>query len=79
MQLLQLVEAFHKSTVTYTITITPLHQDTLVTAHSGEVTTMPGNDPMRIWRGTVAARASVYYIWNPSRPLESITASLLSK
>ena len=79
MQLLQLVEALHKFTVTYPITITTLHQDTLVTAHSGEVTTMPWNDPMRIWRGTVAARASVYYIWNPSRPLEAITASLLSK
>ena len=79
MQLLQLVEALHKFTVTYPITITTLHQDTLVTASSGKVATMPWNDPMRIWRGTVAARASVYYIWNPSRPLESITTSLLSK
>lgn len=79
MQLLQLVEALHKFTITYPITIATLHQDTLIAAHSGEVTTTPWNDPMRIWRGTVATRASVYYIWNPSQPLEAITASLLSK
>lgn len=79
MQLLQLVEALHKFTVTYPITIATLHQGTIVTASSGKVATMPWTDPMRIWRGTVAARASVYYIWNPSRPLEAITASLLSK
>lgn len=78
-QLLQLVEALHKFTITYPITIATLHQDTLIAAHSGEVTTTPWTDPMRIWRGTVAARASVYYIWNPSRPLEAITTSLLSK
>lgn len=77
MQLMQLVEALHKFTITSPITIATLHQDTLIAAHSGEVATTPWTDPMRIWRGTVAARASAYYTWNPERPLEALTASLL--
>lgn len=77
MQLLQLVEALHKFTITYPITLATLHHDTLIVAHGGNVTTTPWTDPMRIWRGTTAARASVYYLWNPNQPLESITASLV--
>lgn len=79
MQLMQLVEAVHKFTVTYPITLAVLHKDTVVVASGGQVTTTPWDSPMLIWRGTTAARAAVYWAWNPSQPLQLITASLLFK
>lgn len=77
MQLTNLVEALHKFTVTYPVTIAVLHQDNIIIASGGEVTTMPNYDPMRIWRGETATNMSTYWIWNPSRTLESATASLV--
>ena len=78
MQLMQLVEALHKFTVTYPLTIAVLHKDTLIVAHDGTVTTTAWENPMAIWRGVTAARAASYLLWTPSRPLEAVTASLLS-
>lgn len=77
MQLLQLVEAVHKFTITYPISLAVLHKDTMVVAHNGQVTTTPWESPMLIWRGTTATSASVYWSWNQSQPLEAVTTSLL--
>ncbi len=76
MQLTNLVEAVHKFTITYPVTITVLHKDHLVTAHGGQVVTLPWDNPMAIWRGSVAARATVYWLWNPGKPLEAVTSSV---
>lgn len=76
MQLLQLVEALHKFTITYPVTVAVLHKDTLVVAHGGEVTTTAWKNPMAIWRGTTATRAACYQMWTPSQPLEAVTTSL---
>ena len=78
MQLMQLVDVVHKFTITYPTTLVVLHQDTVVVAHGGEVTTTPWSSPMLIWRGDTATRAASYLIWNPKKPLEAISASLLS-
>jgi len=77
MQLTNLVEALHKFTITYPVTIVLLHQDTLVAAHNGKVTSTPWTNPMAIWRGNTAARAASYWLWSESKPLESVTASLV--
>lgn len=77
MQLAGLVEAVHKFTITYPVTILVLHKEYLVAAHGGAVTTTPWENPMAIWRGQVATRASTYWLWNRSTPLEAITASLV--
>jgi len=79
MQLSNLVEALHKFTITYPISITVLHRDNLLTASGGEVTSTPWSDPMLIWRGNTATNATVYWLWNPSKTLESVTASLVRK
>ncbi len=79
MQLLQLVEAVHKFTITYPITLAVLHRDTLIVAHGGEVTTTAWGSPLAIWRGTTAARAATYWLWTPAQPLEAITAGMVSK
>lgn len=77
MQLLQLVEAVHKFTITYPCTIMTLHKDTLVIAHNGDIVTQKWEEPMAIWRGSVATKAAVYWLWSPSRGLESIAASVV--
>jgi hypothetical protein len=77
MQLTNLVEAIHKFTITYPISIAVFHQEVMLVARGGEVTSTPFNEPMKIWRGQVATRAAVYWLWATSRPLESVTASLL--
>lgn len=78
-QLTYLVEALHKFTITYPVTIAVLHKEHLVVAHGGNVTTTEWQNPMTIWRGTTATKAACYWLWNQSRPLEAVTASLVSE
>jgi len=79
MQLTNLVEALHKFTITYPVSIAVLHKDTFIVASDGEVTTTPWDNPMAIWRGNVAAKAVVYWLWNPSKPLAATTTSVVAK
>ena len=76
MQLMQLVEALHKFTTTYPITIATFHNEQLIIASAGEVVTQKWDTPLAIWRGSVATRAAVYWLWHPSRPLQSIAGSI---
>ena len=76
MQLTNLVEAVHKFTITYPVSIVVLHKDHLVMASDGEVVTSPWDNPMAIWRGSVAARAASYWLWNPGKTLEAISTSV---
>lgn len=78
MQLAQLVDALHKFTVTYPVTITVLHKDHIVIAHGGQVTTTPWSNAMAIWRGSVGTVAACYWLWHPTKPLQAVTASLVS-
>lgn len=77
MQLTSLVEALHKFTITYPVSITVLHKDQLLVASSGDVASTPWENPMAIWRGNTAAKAASYWLWNPGKVLQSVTASLL--
>ncbi len=76
MQLSNLVEALHKFTITYPATIAVLHQQSFIVAHTGNVVTTPWQNPMAIWRGSVATKAAVYWAWNLTKPLEAVTTSL---
>jgi NAD(P)H-hydrate repair Nnr-like enzyme with NAD(P)H-hydrate dehydratase domain len=78
MQLTNLVEALHKFTLTYPVTIVTLHKDSLLISHNGEVITTPWDNPMAIWRGSVAAKAACYWLWNPRKPAEAIATSVIS-
>jgi NAD(P)H-hydrate repair Nnr-like enzyme with NAD(P)H-hydrate dehydratase domain len=79
MQLAQLVDALHKFTITYPVTIAVLHKDHLIVASNGEATTTEWENAMAIWRGSVATVAACYLLWHPTRPLEAVSASLVSK
>lgn len=79
MQLSTLVEAVHKFTITYPVSLAVLHKDFLVVASGGDVTSTHWQNAMAIWRGDVASRAAAYWLWNPGSPLKPVTASLLEK
>ena len=76
MQLLQLVEALHKFTITYQCSIMTLHKDTIIIASSGEIVTQQWENPMAIWRGSVATRAASYWLWNQINLISSFSASI---
>lgn len=77
MQLSQLVDALHKFTITYPVTISVLHKDYLLVASGGDVTTTEWGNAMAIWRGSVAAKAASFWLWTPNQPLKAVTASLI--
>lgn len=79
MQLTNLVEALHKFTITYPINLVVFHRDVILVASDGQVTSTPWQDQMKIWRGKTASIAAVYWLWNPTKIIESVTASLLEK
>ena len=79
MQLQQLVEALHKFTITYPVGILVLHKDHILVAEDGDVTTTNWENPMAIWRGSVATNAACYWLWNPSSLQKAVTASIAVK
>lgn len=79
MQLTNLVEALHKFTITYPVTIAVLHRETFIVADGGEVVTTPWDNPMIIWRGNTAAKAAAYWLWSPSKPLEATSTAIIAK
>ncbi|MES2631004.1 MAG: hypothetical protein V4611_03535 [Patescibacteria group bacterium] len=79
MQLTQLVEAMHKFTITYPVSLAVLHKDYLVIAHDGQIVTTEWESPMAIWRGDVASKAAAYWLWNPGKVLEAVTTSIVAQ
>lgn len=77
MQLNLFVEALHKFTITYPCSIVTLHNDTLVIATEGKIITQKWEQPMAIWRGTTAARAASYWLWNQEKLLAAASASIV--
>lgn len=77
MQLSNLVEALHKFTITYPVTLAVLHKDTFIIARDGTVVTMPWENPMAIWRGGTATKAAAYWLWSPTKPLEATATSII--
>jgi NAD(P)H-hydrate repair Nnr-like enzyme with NAD(P)H-hydrate dehydratase domain len=79
MQLTNLVEALHKFTITYPVSIAVLHKETFIVAHDGKIVTTPWDNPMMIWRGITAAKAAAYWLWSPTKPLEAAVTSIVAK
>jgi NAD(P)H-hydrate repair Nnr-like enzyme with NAD(P)H-hydrate dehydratase domain len=79
MQLTQLIEAVHKFTLSYPVTLAVLHKDYLVIAHDGEVVSTEWNNPMAIWRGDVATKVAAYWLWNTSKPLEAAATAIVAR
>lgn len=76
MQVINLVETLHKFSITYPAMIVVFHQNQLLVAQDGQVSSTPWAEPMLIWRGTVATEAAVYAMWHPNKLFQAVTTSL---
>ena len=78
MQLNNLVETLHKFTLTYPTTIVTYHAEKVIVAHNGEIVTADVANPISLWSGEFAVKASCQIMWSPSKPLEAITSAIAS-
>lgn len=81
--LVAVVETLHKFTLTYPVTILTYHQDQIIVAHAGNITTTHIVDtdysPIMLWSGQLAAKIAAFNLFNPHKHLEATTAAILYK
>ena len=79
MQLTNVVESLHKFTVTYPATLVVFHQNQLIVAKAAQISSTPWENPMLIWRGSVAAKTAVYAMQQKAQLFQAVTTSLVQK
>lgn len=75
----KLVEALHKFTISNQTTLVVFHDDLLIVASKGEVTSSRFDHPTEIWQGKTAAQIACWFVWNPLKPLEAATTAIIAK
>lgn len=76
MDLLQLVDWLHAFTGQHALHLIVKHLDTLLVAVDGQVSTTKLPHSLDHWRVKTAASASVWWLQNPSKPFEALTAAI---
>lgn len=80
--LMSVVEALHKFTLSYPVTLLTLHEGQILTAAGGEVVSTPLGDtdysPLGLWNGELATRVAAYQIFCPEQELATTTAAILA-
>jgi hypothetical protein len=76
MDLLRLIENLHEFTKRYEISIITKHLDTMIVAVNGQISTTKLTTGVPIWRLRVATHASIWWLQNPSKPLEALTTAV---
>ena len=76
MDLLRLIDALSELTKRYKMAIITKHLDTILVAVDGYITTTKLTKPMPVWRLKTAASTSVWWMQNPSKPLEALTTGV---
>ena len=80
--LMSVVEALHKFTLSYPVTLLTLHEGQILTAAGGEVISTPLGDtnysPLGLWNGELATRVAAYQIFCPGQELAATTAAILA-
>jgi ADP-dependent NAD(P)H-hydrate dehydratase / NAD(P)H-hydrate epimerase len=79
MDFLRLVEMLHDFTNQYSAAIIVKHLDTIFVAVNGQVSTTKLAVEQPVWRVKTAAAASVWWLQNPAKVFESLTAAVLTK
>lgn len=79
--LVPIVETLHKFTLSYPATVLTFHQDQIIVANSGNITTTPITNtpytPLSLWSGQLAAKVAALNLYNPNQPLQATTAAIL--
>lgn len=79
--LLPAIETLHKFTLTYPVTILTYHQDNIIVAAGGEITSTPilvtEYSPISLWSGQLAAKTLMLNLYNPGKNLAASTAAIL--
>lgn len=78
MDLLRLVDNLHEFSELHRVNIITKHLGNLFVAASGRVSSTRLAQEMEVWRIPTAARASVWWLQNPSRPFEALTTALFT-
>lgn len=75
------IETLHKFTLTYPVTILTLHQENIIVASSGEVSTTPltatDYSPISLWSGQLAAKVTALSLYNSGHTFAAATAAIL--
>lgn len=75
------IETLHKFTITYPVTLLTFHQDNIIVASGGEVSTTHLVDtsysPISLWSGQLAARVAALNLYNPKQNFTATTAAIL--
>ncbi len=79
--LVPLIETLHKFTLSYPVTVLTFHQEQVVVAHGGKVSTTniaaTNYSPISLWSGQLAARITALNLFNPYKSFEATTAAVL--
>jgi len=76
MGLVQLVEALHEFTKRFAPIIITRHQNQLVVAQGGRISTTKLAGDKQLWRLSTATTASVWWMQNPSKQFEALTTAM---
>lgn len=75
------IETLHKFTLTYQTTILTFHQENIIVAHNGNISTTPilntEYSPISLWSGQLAAKVTAMNLFNPDHPFEATTSAIL--
>ena len=80
MPILPIVEALHKFTLTYPVTILTYSGDQIIVANAGKITTTPlaktTFTPISLWSGNLAAAIAANNFFSLGKPLEATTFAI---
>jgi NAD(P)H-hydrate repair Nnr-like enzyme with NAD(P)H-hydrate dehydratase domain len=79
MDFLRLIDVLHNFTEQYRAAIIVKHLDTIFVAANGQVSTTKLATDLPIWRVKTAAAASVWWLQNPAKAFQALTAAVLAK
>lgn len=81
--LMATVETLHKFTLSYSATILTFHEQQIIVAQGGKVSSTPLQKTeyslLELWSGKLAAKVAGYNLYNPAKPFEATTAAILAK
>jgi ADP-dependent NAD(P)H-hydrate dehydratase / NAD(P)H-hydrate epimerase len=79
MDLLRLVDILHDFTQRYQLFIIVQHLEQIIVSAAGHVVTTTIPEAPETWRVKTAAYASVWWMQNPSKPLEALATALVAE